>query len=261
MLRKQTGFTLIELLVSLTVTAIVMTGVVTSFSAQNRASLRRDANLEMEENLRIAMANLASALRNAGYGVPTANLNFWITTVSGFTKQPILLANGGSTINIASCTPSAVARLTAAASATQLSMTVTANPLAVGNLIWIGHSEFARVTGAGTTLGIDTNPMMAGQQGLARNHGIQTPICRVDINTYSVVPDPWDSTKTVLRLERYDGASADQKVMATDISAVQVTQPVAGQDRYLLTMTATAKDPYSANYVTRTLTSDVALVN
>src|SRR5215207_8553309 len=115
MLRKQMGFTLIELMVSLTVTAIVMTGVVTSFSSQNRASVQRDTYLEMEENLRMGMANVSSALRNSGYGVPTANLNFWITEMSGFTNQPIFLANGGSTINVATCTPSAVATLTNAA--------------------------------------------------------------------------------------------------------------------------------------------------
>ena len=259
MLRKQTGFTLIELMVSLTVTAIVMTGVVTSFSSQNRASIQRDTYLEMEENLRMGMANLSSALRNSGYGVPTANLNFWITEVGGFTNQPIFLANGGSTINIATCTPSAVATLTAPADVPATTLTIdSASGLTNGDLIWIGHSEFARVASAGTTLGIDTNPMATGNQGLARNHGAQSPICRVDVHTYSIQQDPTDLTKKSLMLDRHDNLGAEP--VASDIDAVQLTTVTAGQ-RYLLTITAKTKDPYSANYVTRTMTSDIALVN
>lgn len=259
MLRKQTGFTLIELLVSLTVTAIVMTGLVTSFSSQNHASIQRDTYLEMEENLRMGMANVSSALRNAGYGTPTANLNSWITEVSGFTNQPILTANGGSTINIASCTSRSVATLNAFADVSQTTLAInSASNLANGNLIWIGHSEFAKVTSVGTTLGIDTNPMVSGTQGLAKYHGVGSPICRVDVHTYSVQQDPYDGTKKALMLDRHDGLGA--QLMANDTDAVQLTAVTAGQ-RYLLTMTAKTKDPYSANYVTRTMTSDIALVN
>src|SRR6478672_4999115 len=115
MSQKQAGFTIVELLVSLGITAIVMTGVVSTFASQNHASIQRDTYLEMEENLRMAVSTLSSALRNAGYGVPTANLNVWITEVSGFTNEPIVIQNGGGTINIASCTPTSVATLTAAA--------------------------------------------------------------------------------------------------------------------------------------------------
>lgn len=259
MLRKQTGFTLIELLVSLTVTAIVMTGLVTSFSSQNRASVQRDTYLEMGDNLRMGMANVSSALRNAGYGVPTANLNLWITAMSGFTNQPILLANGGNTINIASCTSRSVATLTAPAAVLATTLTIdSASGLANGNLIWIGHSEFAIVTNAGTNLGIDTNPMATGIQGLARDHGVGSPICRVDVSTYSVQQDPLDTTKKALMLDRHDGLGA--QIVANDTDSVQLTAVTAGQ-RYLLTMTVKTKDPYSANYVTRTMTSDIALVN
>ncbi len=261
MLRKQAGFTLIELLVSLTITGIVMTAVAATFASQNRASNKRDTYLEMEENLRMGMANLSSALRNAGYGVPTANLNQWITEVSGFTNQPIFTANGGSTINLASCTSSPVATMTAGANVGQTTLTInSASNLATGDLIWISHSEFARVTSAGTPLSVDTNPMWSGTQGLARDHGTGSPICRVDVHTYSVQQDPWDWTKSVLMLDKHDGALWYQQVIANDIDSMQLTTVTAGQ-RYLLTMTAKTKDPYSANYITRTMTSDIALVN
>jgi hypothetical protein len=83
----------------------------------------------------------------------------------------------------------------------------------------------------------------------------------VDVHTYSVQQDPWDWTKKALRLDQHDGVSSqDQQIVASDIDAVQLTAVTAGQ-RYLLTMTAKTKDPYSANYVTRTMTSDIALVN
>lgn len=261
MLRKQAGFTLIELLMSLAITAIVMSGVVTAFSSQTRASIQRDTYLEMEENLRMGMTNVSSALRNAGYGVPTANLNFWITEVSGFTNEPILIQNGGSTINLASCTPIPVATVQNSANALQTTLTIdSADDLANGDLIWIGHSEFARVTSAGTTLGVDTNPMASGVQGLARDHGVGSPICRVDVHTYFVSQAPWESTKKALQLDRHDGLDSDQQVVANDIDSLQLTAVTPGQ-RYLLTMTAKTKDPYSANYVTRTMTSDIALVN
>lgn len=264
MLRKQTGFTLIELLVSLTVTAIVMTGLVTSFSAQNRASVQRDAYLEMEENLRMGMAAVSGMLRNAGYGVPTANLTSWITEVSGFTNDPILIQNGGSTINFAFCTPVAVATITPndePVGETLLTINSASN-FEVGDLIWIGQSEFAKVVAANNPLSIDTNPLpvasAAGQQGTARPHVQNSPICRVDVYTYSVQQDPEDSTVQSLMLERRDGLGA--QVVAQGVSALNLTQVTAGQ-RYVLTITAQTKDPYSANYVTRTMTSDIALVN
>ena len=259
MLRKQTGFTLIELLVSLTVTAIVMTGLVTSFSSQTRASIQRDAYLEMEENLRMGMAAVSGMLRNSGYGVPTANLNQWITTISGFTNQPIFTSNGGSTINIASCTPRRVAWVVGNEPQGETTITInSASGLKNGDLIWIGHSEFAKVTSAGTALGIDTNPMVNGQQGSARPHGNQSPICRVDVYTLSLQADPEDTTKSALMLDRYDGLGA--QILAQGVSEMQLTTVTAGE-RYLLTMTAETKDPYSTNYVTRTLESDIALVN
>lgn len=259
MLRKQAGFTLIELLVSLTVTAIVMTGVVASFSSQNRASVQRDAYLEMEENLRMGMAAVSGMLRNAGYGVPTANLASWITEVSGFTNKPILIQNGGSTIHFASCTPRAVATITADEAVGETLLTInSASEFEVGDLIWIGQSEFARVIAANNPLSIDTNPMANGTQGLARPHAAQSPICRVDIYTYSVQQDPEDTTTQALMLERRDGLSA--QVVAQGVSALQLVQ-VPDESQYVLTMTAKTKDPYSSNYVTRTMTSDIALVN
>ena len=261
MLQRQAGFTLVELLVSLAITAIVMTSVVSTFATQNRGSIQRDTYLEMEENLRIAVSTLSSALRNAGYGVPTANLNVWITEVSGFTNEPIVIQNGGGTINIASCTPTSVATLTAAATVPQTTLTInSATELAVGDLIWIGHSEFAKVTSVGTTLGIDTNPMASGTQGLARDHGSGSPICRVDVHTYSLAQDPWDGTKKVLRLDQHDGLDTYQQIVANDIDSLQLTAVNVGK-RYFLTMTGKTKDPYSTNYATRTMTSDIALVN
>jgi prepilin-type N-terminal cleavage/methylation domain-containing protein len=258
MRRKQRGFTLVELLVSLLMMSIMMTAMTSTFVAQNHASVKRDTYLEMDENLRMGLATLSSMLRNAGYGIPTANLNQWITTVSGFTNQPLFVAGNGS-INLASCTPIAVAKVTVDAVVGNTTLTIdSASQLKNGDLIWIGQSEFAKVLNAGTTLSIDTNPMMSGTQGLARNHVAESPICRADVVTFFIQEDPWDTTKQSLLLDRHDGLGA--QVVAQGVNSIQLTTVTAGE-RYLLTMTAKTKDPYSGNYVTRTRSTDIALVN
>jgi hypothetical protein len=215
----------------------------------------------MEENLRMGTAAVSGMLRNAGYGVPTANLASWITEVSGFTNDPILIQNGGSTIHFASCSSRAVATITADEAVGETLLTInSASNFEVGDLIWIGQSEFARVVAATNPLSIDTNPLPGanGQQGLARPHVQNSPICRVDVYTYSVQQDPEDSTMQSLMLERRDGLGA--QVVAQGVSALNLTLVTAGK-QYVLTTTAQTKDPYSANYVTRTMTSDIALVN
>jgi len=64
----------------------------------------------------------------------------------------------------------------------------------------------------------------------------------------------------VLLLDQHDGLDTYQQIVANDIDSLQLTAVNVGK-RYFLTMTGKTKDPYSTNYATRTMTSDIALVN
>src|SRR5213596_287119 len=131
MRRASAGYGLVELLVAALVLSVAMAAVVVMFSAQDRAYLRADTQATMEANLRLGMNMVTEALRNAKYGVPTANLSSWITWVSGFTSNPAITTNGSNpaVISVASATSQPVATLTAHvdAGATVINVNSSAN--------------------------------------------------------------------------------------------------------------------------------------
>ena len=75
MRRASAGYGLVKLLVAVLVLSVAMAAVVVVFSAQDRAYLRADTQATMEANLRLGMNMVTESLRNAKYGVPTANLS------------------------------------------------------------------------------------------------------------------------------------------------------------------------------------------
>src|SRR3989442_9340558 len=112
---ERAGFSLIELLAAVLVMSVGLAAMVVVFGTHSRAYLRADTQSTMEANLRLGMNIVTEALRNAKYGVPAANLNSWITWVSGFSSNPKLTSNGTapSVISVASATSQPVATLTA----------------------------------------------------------------------------------------------------------------------------------------------------
>ncbi len=254
MLKKNTGFTLIELLVSITVMSVIMAAMVSTFVTESRTSGQQERLVQMEANLRAATLIVGESIRNAGFGVPNGNLAQWITTVPGFTNFPVRITGASpTTLDVASCTSQPVAWLTAAplAGATVLTVNPTA-PFQTNNLIWIGFSQFARVTGVGGTLTIDTNPVSAGNQGLNRPFPQNTPLCRVDVSTFTV------DTANQLWVNRY--ANGGLQLLAEDISNLQVTTITAGR-RYQLAITGQTTNINTGALISLILTPDSAVVN
>src|SRR5881296_206472 len=156
MRRESAGYGLMELLAAVLVLSVAMAAVVVVFATQGRAYLRADTQATMEANLRLGMNIVTESLRNAKYGVPTANLSSWIAWVSGFTSNPTITTNGSNpaVISVASATSQPVATLTAHvdAGATVIYVSSAAG-LNTGpqRLLLIGDSENALVTAVNGT--------------------------------------------------------------------------------------------------------------
>jgi prepilin-type N-terminal cleavage/methylation domain-containing protein len=261
MRRERAGYGLVELLVAVVVLSIAMAAVVVVFAAQDRAYLRADTQATMEANLRLGMNMVTENLRNAKWGVPTANLVNWITWVSGFTSNPTITTNGSNpaVISVASATSQPVATLTAHVDAGATTLYVaSSSQLNAGaqGLLLIGDSENALVTGVNSTaLTIDTNPLTAGNQGLARAYPAGTPIYRVDVLTYQV-------NTTTAQLLRDDHHGGGAQAAVEGITNLQVATVTAGK-QYDITLTARSPqvDPLTRRTLTSSLRSKVTLAN
>jgi prepilin-type N-terminal cleavage/methylation domain-containing protein len=272
MRRRQAGFTLTELLAVLFPISLIAAGAVGFFASHNRTYIQQDLAVTTEENLRAAMGMVSDTLRTAGCGVPKSNLGNWITWVSGFDNDPLVVTDGGDhpdTVSVAACAPEPIAHLSAqaAAGATSLSIVSDYSGTPVTSLlnasdkslIWIGDSDHARVVSvSGTTIQIDTDPTAAGQQGLARAYLPGTPITRIDVFTFQVENDrstgrPW------MRIDKHRGT---EDPAAEGIADLQVTTVTPGQ-RYRIALTARAEtaDPVGGQTLERTLSTDVRLRN
>ncbi|MGE0823624.1 MAG: PilW family protein [Candidatus Binatia bacterium] len=258
MKQRRAGFTIIELLVSILVTSIMMAAIVSAFAAQNRAFVQQDNIAEVEENLRTGMLLMSDALRSAGYGVPTANLSTWLQGYPGAwgSSLPVLFTtpSAGKALSIVSCTSAPVATLTADAPVGATSLTVNStSELATNRAIWINRAEFLRVTGvSGSTITVDSNPLVSGNQGLSRVYYAGAPICRLDVTQFVLI------TATGEMWMYVNGTSLGNIV--EHLSDIQFTAETIGK-RYRLDLTGKTTDIDTGYSITRTLTSEVLLTN
>jgi Tfp pilus assembly protein PilW len=250
-----------ELLAAVLLLSVAMAAVVVVFATQGRAYLRADTQATMQANLRLGMNMVTESLRNGKYGVPTANLSSWITWVSGFTNNPTITTSGSNpaVISVASATSKPLATLTAhvdaAATTIYVSSSSALNTGAQG-LILIGDSENALITGVNSTaLTIDTNPLLAGNQGLARAYPAGTPVYRVDVLTFQVAT----GTSQLLRDDHHGGGAQTAVEGITNLQALTVT---AGKE-YDITLTASSPqvDALTRRSLTSALRSKVTLAN
>jgi Tfp pilus assembly protein PilW len=268
----QSGFTFTELLAVIFPMSLIAAGAVGFFASHNRTYVQQDLAVATEENLRAAMGMVTDTLRTAGCGAPGSNLNDWISWVSGFGDDPVVVTDGGSdpdTVSVAACQPKPIARLStsAAAGGTTLTLTSTYPGTAIDellntadkSLIVIGDAEYARVKiVSGSAIQIDTDPTAEGAQGLARAFLAGAPITRIDVVTFQIENDP-DTGRPWLRVNKHRGSDDPA---AEGISDLQVTTLVAGsQYRLALTARSEGVDPIAGQVLTRTLTSDVRLRN
>jgi Tfp pilus assembly protein PilW len=260
MRNSQAGVSLMELLVTIFLVSLAMAAMVTAFVSQNQISIVQDHRVALHEDLRMAMEVVTETLRRAKYGVPTSNLSLWINWVAGFNTNPLVTNANPDTIAVASCTAEPVATLAAdtadptAPGVTETTLTLDSTDLLHnGNVVRIGDSsEYARVTVDNTTtLTIDTDPQVAGNQEITRRYLSGTPLCRVDVTTFSV-----DSNK-VLWLNQNDGSAAEP--IASGMSDLQITTVTAGK-QYQVTLTAAKVMPGGSTYQ-QNLTSDITLKN
>jgi len=263
--KKAAGFTLVELLVSITVFMLVMAGASTFYVNQSRMRLSEQLGLTMEANLRLASDRLTFSLRNTGYGAPTSNFATWMPWVAGITANPMITAGADAatpdTVSIASCTSQPVAHLTAGAAsgATTLTLDSAASLNATNKrLIFINDNEFAIIQSiAGNVISIDTNPLVVGPQGVSRAYAISTPICRVDVVTYSV-------DTTAMKLLENDNQGAGAQAAMDGVTNLKIVATAGGtHPKYKVTLTAKSSqvDPSTQAYTYRSLSSTASTRN
>jgi type IV pilus assembly protein PilW len=87
--RKEHGFTLVELLVAMAVAAVVMGAVYSLYKSQQESYIAQDQVVEMQQNVRAALYQMARDMRMAGFNPQRA------PNVGGFVTQ--LPDDGGGT--------------------------------------------------------------------------------------------------------------------------------------------------------------------
>jgi prepilin-type N-terminal cleavage/methylation domain-containing protein len=268
------GFTLVELLVSMVVTLVVLGGVLTFFVNQQQVTREQQQVLDLQTNLRAASDRFTSHLRLVGYGVP-ADLT-WIDWVSGFTANPMVIPGSGSspdTIRIAACTKP-IATITSGTSLAKgaanntVSLTSAVAGKNVVDLLDTASRKLIRfgagsasategfawvkgVSGAGATatVTIDTNRGTTGNQGFgARAYFAGTPVCRVDVTTYTV-----NTTTRTLMIDEHQGAGVQAA-----FDGITNLQIAGGGNIYDFTIQGTTE---SAPVITRNLTGTITVRN
>jgi len=95
-LNKQ-GFTLVELLVAMAISGVVMAGIYTAYSSQQKSYVTQEQIAAMQQNLRAAMYVMQREIRMAGYD-PTGSGNFGITDIRLKDIDDNLDVNGNSSL-------------------------------------------------------------------------------------------------------------------------------------------------------------------
>ena len=256
MWKRNTGVTLLELLVAMSIVGFVMAGIIGTFVMQSRLYMSQGQMAEMEDNLRFGADFVADMLRTAGYGVPCDNMSLWISWVGGFTENPDIAAGPPDAFSVASGFEDPVAELSLDANEgdTQISLDDTsALDTSSRRLILIGDTDNAHIVAVGATVTIDTDPTLAGNQGLSRAYFAGTPVSRIDVRTVSVVGN-------VLGLNDNQGGGAQE--LASGISNLEVN-PIAG-DQYELTLTGSVevRDAQAGeSSIVRSLIADISMRN
>lgn len=260
-MRRREGFTLTEMTVALAVASAVIVGVIGFFTAQKRAFLQEDISAAMDDALRIGLSRISDTLRDAGYGVPDADLALWTEGADGYVRNPTLRDGGGTApdaIDIALCRAGEDLTLSATADPGERLLRLEGAALARlerGDLLRIGGLESARVVASGLATIVDTDPSDVVPQGLARRHFAGTPVCRVALTTFAL-----DRERRRLTVDRDDGEGAI--ALLDDVTDLQLRTLAPGA-LYRVTMTVRSRerDPDTREFLARTGSAVVALRN
>jgi prepilin-type N-terminal cleavage/methylation domain-containing protein len=226
--RAVKGFTLIELLVGVVLSSLVSLALYNLLVSQNRTYALQDDVSEMQQNLRIASERISRDLTMAGFGKPSRlGTSTWpqLNGISGLDFS--IRVTGGNTLDIVGCLDPADGQAAGALAvgATTITLqpgggasfnTTTKSDISIG-----GHENAKVVSVAGDTLTIDTNPIVAGNQGLTYGYPAGVPIYAVKYVTYSV--DTSDPSAPVLRVDEHRGAGQQQVAQYIEVENVTMT--------------------------------------
>jgi len=220
---KESGFTLVEMLIAMTIGLIIMAALSSTFFMQRKIYDVQDQVVEMVQNARVAMDMMTREIRMAGCGDPDLSWITWVTINS----NPEVVEGGSNpdTISIIGCfdSPRAILISSAASGATSLILSQSDSETSKEfdtddeKIIWIGGIENAVITNisSGSTLTIDTNTAITGDQGLSGDYGANIPIYLVKVITYSIVSNT---------LTRNENTDAGQQPLAENIEDLQISQ-------------------------------------
>jgi len=283
---KAGGFTLVELLIALAIFGIVIGAIYGIFVSQRHAYDVQDQVVEMEQSARAATNMILRELRMAGHHAMgdelINNLSNWVPSdwvpdepltvnldanpkiTAGVGTEPDMITflavlqsdNNPTTLSAA-----------AAANDTQITLSLTATETDtqynVGDIIHIGTcSEYAKVTGiSGSTLTIDTNPTVSGNQGLSESYSSGIEVGEISVVTYTVFNETNDPSYTyhtsghpVLKRKVNDGSF---QPIAENITDMQISSLGSGEIQFTISARTDKPDPrYSANSGYRTLDVD-----
>ena len=266
-----TGFTLIELLVTLAILSLVIAGMTQFVGTQTANSRQQEAQLEMNDNLRIAMSRITDELRNAKFMTPRTSLNTWVTgTDKTFTLNPTISpASGNDSVIITTLSARAepIGKLIS-------NLSILSNDFIIKDwdklikrdnlLLSINHQEFVKAVNtpnpsdAAITaeIKIDSNPNDAiAQTGITKNY-------LADSAVYAILPKSYkvDKANKTLLVNKYDGQG--YQIVMDNISDMTITG-TSGIQRYSVTLTAMSDyiDQDTGTALTRSMTSEVTLKN
>jgi prepilin-type N-terminal cleavage/methylation domain-containing protein len=265
------GFTLVELLVAMVLINLILVATLSEVQIQSRTYIQESQMTSMEQNLRLATGMVADTLRVAGDGTPVTGLSAWIPWVAGFDANPKITTSGGlpATLSVARCSPQPVATLSgqAAAGVTVLSLASAVSGRTLDELlntnrkrlVLIGNEHAHVIAVGGGSITIDSNPTLAGNQGLGRTYPAGAPLYRVDVSTFRVETNV-TTGGSELRLDENQGAGAD--ALALGISDLQIISVTPGK-HYQISVTAESDrpSPMAGAILFRTLRADVTVRN
>ncbi len=209
------GFSLIEILIVLAVFSILIGSILGLFSSQRDVYIREDLKLERDQNLRMALETISSALRTAGYcaadeafihdlsdWAPSEFIPSYPLSVDLDANPKITVGDGDlpDMITFVSSIPTATNPTTLSADSDDTKLTVSLSKsnadkqYRTGDIVYVGYlPESARVTAIdGKILTIDTDPGMSGLQPLSTVYPGGSPMGELSVVSYAVFNDEND---------------------------------------------------------------------
>lgn len=258
--QTESGFTLIELLITMAISGILLAAIVSTFITQRKAYALQTQLADMRLNTRAAMDILVRELRMAGYGAPSSSLPTWIDWVYDADGRPIVFTDSirvvpgdhePDTLSIVGCFGPPLGQVIHDTAAGENHLVVHYdNPGRKANMttkkvVYIGRNEVGMVTASPTdrarqnTLGIDTDPLTEGNQGLAHAYRADaTPLELLQVVTYTIVVDSHNYAVPTPILKRNEHTGGHAQPLAEYIEDLRVTQ-----DGAMLTIALTGRTP------------------